>query len=211
MKNLTIQQHNGPEIAYIRQEHAGDKLIVNVLFPKFKAEIDELLKRFEGKPLELMGGYEVESENGPIDVTTMRTLKPQDPDYIHALSEAISDARDTTIDGKRIRSWVVDENMDSATMAKKIARRCPTSYSGQGIDLLISQIDKMDAEIKKQLEKFLNTGEISDIEAQGYSIKKLKAEQSMNEVAAFLTLDFIMKEPEKAIASLKKGHDKVEF
>lgn len=33
----------------------------------------------------------------------------------------------------------------------------------------------------------------------------------MNEVAGFLTLDWLLREPEKAIASLKKGHDTISY
>ena len=51
----------------------------------------------------------------------------------------------------------------------------------------------------------LNGSEISDYDAYGYSIKQLMEERNMTYPAALLTMDWLMKEPDAAVASLKRG------
>lgn len=43
----------------------------------------------------------------------------------------------------------------------------------------------------------------------GYTVARLIREHSMEPVAALLTLDWLSREPERAAASLRKGHDRV--
>lgn len=51
---------------------------------------------------------------------------------------------------------------------------------------------------------------ITDIAREGYTVKGLIKDYSMNPIAAYLTLDYLEKQPDEAKKSLKKGHDIVE-
>jgi prophage antirepressor-like protein len=48
------------------------------------------------------------------------------------------------------------------------------------------------------------SGVLPTIELEGYTISRLQKERGMNPIAAFLTLDWIQREPEKALRSLSK-------
>jgi len=81
------------------------------------------------------------------------------------------------------------------------------SYSGENLKVALQEIEKTSDEIKKAIETFLQTEKITEISREGYTVEKLMKEHGMNPIAAYLTLDFLEKEPEKAKESLKKGHD----
>lgn len=53
------------------------------------------------------------------------------------------------------------------------------------------------------------SGETPKIAVEGYSVASLAEKHSMKPIAAFLTLDWLTREPELAKASLHKGHDRV--
>lgn len=80
-------------------------------------------------------------------------------------------------------------------------------YPENKVNLLVPSLEKMSPAIKKALESFLLTGNNLELNLLGYSVEKLTREHGMNEIAAYLTLDWIVREPDKAIESLRKGHD----
>lgn len=49
------------------------------------------------------------------------------------------------------------------------------------------------------------------LQVEGYTLKRLAEEHGMNPIAAFLTLDWLVKEPEAALASLARGHDRIQL
>lgn len=101
--------------------------------------------------------------------------------------------------------------MEMERIKKLILGRYPGLYLDENIELLLSSIEKMDSSLRIKLENFLTSGEVSETVIQDYSVERLVKEHKMNELAAFLTLDWIKKEPLKAIMSLKKGYDIVKF
>lgn len=100
--------------------------------------------------------------------------------------------------------------MSNEEIVKLTQSKYPELYSNDKVHILTSGLKKMSLLVKKALETFLQTNEHEEINLLGYSIQNLTAEQGMNEIAAYLTLDWIIREPDKAIESLKKGHDFVE-
>lgn len=72
-----------------------------------------------------------------------------------------------------------------------------------GINSVIEDIEKMDSDIRTRLENYLTTGEISDIQINNYSIKRL-VDEGFNEISAFLTLSWIKEEPEVAIKAISE-------
>ena len=92
---------------------------------------------------------------------------------------------------------------------KRIDERYPGIYSGPQMESALESLisPSMDSEIRLHLEKFLTSGVLEDLTVEAYSVTRLKKEHGMNELAAFLTLDWLKREPEDAKASLAKGSD----
>lgn len=79
-------------------------------------------------------------------------------------------------------------------------------YSEQDISVLCSDLEQLDQALVPVLAKWIKDGDCSDsTEYSGYSINSLRAEYEMNSIAALLTLDWIIKEPEQAISAIKGG------
>lgn len=78
------------------------------------------------------------------------------------------------------------------------------------MDSTIEDIFKMDPDVQGRALKFLETGEIEDAEIEGYTVKKLTS-MSMNVLAAFLTQDLLLRDPDRAKAMLKRGWDRIAF
>ncbi|KKR28591.1 hypothetical protein A2715_03245 [Candidatus Woesebacteria bacterium RIFCSPHIGHO2_01_FULL_39_32] len=99
--------------------------------------------------------------------------------------------------------------MDEDAIKLRIQQKFPGLYPDKGLDLVAKKIQQFDTQLKLELEKFLETGEIPAREINGYTIDKLVKEHGMNELAAFLTMDWLIREPEKATESLHRGADKL--
>ena len=82
-------------------------------------------------------------------------------------------------------------------------------YSSKGASLVWRQLENLSPLLQNDFARWWDKKIIPNIEVNGYNFRMLMAEHSMNPIAAFLTLDWLIREPEKAKESLKKGHDKV--
>jgi hypothetical protein len=82
-------------------------------------------------------------------------------------------------------------------------------YSPYAADVTARELVAADPRIQEAFYRWWNTSEISDIEVEGHHLQRLADEHGMNPIAAFLTLDWLIKEPEAALASLARGHDRV--
>ena len=91
-----------------------------------------------------------------------------------------------------------------------ITKKYPDEYKNeQALEEIITKINKMDKDIYDALLKFLETGEHQEISSGSYSLSELMRSHSMNALGAYLTLDWLRKDPENAEKSLNKGHDNV--
>lgn len=99
--------------------------------------------------------------------------------------------------------------MNDNEIIDKIRAKYPDTYPGDKINTLISSLKEMSPVIKRGLASFLETGNHEEITLLGYSVEKLNKDAGMNEIAAYLTLDWIVREPDKAVSSLRRGHDVV--
>ncbi len=98
--------------------------------------------------------------------------------------------------------------MNNEEIINKIRSLYPNTYTiDSSVSILESGIEKLTPIIKKCIIYFLQSNSHLELILLGYSIEKLKKEQGMNEIAAYLTLDWIMHDPDEAIKSLNKGHD----
>ena len=99
--------------------------------------------------------------------------------------------------------------MDKDIFFNLVEQRFPSQYDDKGKEVLFEEYSKAGDPIKEDVGKYLNEGTVSDIEVEGYSIESLKNDHGMNELAALFTIDYLMKDPIAAKASLSKGHDSV--
>lgn len=82
---------------------------------------------------------------------------------------------------------------------------------GRGYDEKSAQLVAVDLiDLSQPLDAYLakwmqDESDMQDYSLHGYSIKQLMEERNMTYPAALLTLDWVMKEPDVAVASLKRG------
>ncbi|HTK09753.1 MAG TPA: hypothetical protein VL485_21455 [Ktedonobacteraceae bacterium] len=64
--------------------------------------------------------------------------------------------------------------------------------------------------IQKAFEQWWRgQGFAEQLEAQGYTLQRLMDEHNFRPVGAFLTMDWIMREPDQALRALARGYDRV--
>ena len=72
---------------------------------------------------------------------------------------------------------------------------------------LTKKIASLDMSLRDDFLNYWNTGEYScALVMRGYSLERLIKEWSMKPYGAFATLDWLIREPEKADAALKEGY-----
>jgi hypothetical protein len=81
------------------------------------------------------------------------------------------------------------------------------SYTKQSARVVLDKIKIMDQEIREAFEKYIIHKEKPEISVSNYSYEQLIQSYDMNPIAAFLTLDWLKREPKAAERLLKKGFD----
>lgn len=77
------------------------------------------------------------------------------------------------------------------------------NYTEKQAEIAIEDLQDLDSELRPVLESWLSEGVITEDKSfQGYTVKRLMELYQMEFVGALLTLDWIIKEPEKAAAGL---------
>lgn len=82
-------------------------------------------------------------------------------------------------------------------------------YSSSGVEIIAAQLLRLEPQLSAAFEEWWNSGNVPKAEIEGYSFERLQNEHGMNPIAAFLTLDWLLREPEKAKVALSKGHDRL--
>jgi len=90
---------------------------------------------------------------------------------------------------------------DKSTIKKNLINQ---GYDIKTASIVASELVLVDDSLQPLVEKWLDGNE-TDYECHGYSIYGLKMSRGMTYPAALLTIDWLLKEPEKALASLKRG------
>ena len=88
---------------------------------------------------------------------------------------------------------------------KIIAVLIKESYPDYMIEQTASKIENFEPEIKETFELWLLDGTVPKITLEGYTYKELIHQFGMKPVGAFITLDWLKKEPEKATKALERG------
>ena len=80
-------------------------------------------------------------------------------------------------------------------------------YSPQGAGLVATKLASCAPVVQQAFEQWWTTGRLPDLMVEEYDVARLAKEHNMRPVAALLTLDWLLREPAKARASLGRGHD----
>lgn len=73
------------------------------------------------------------------------------------------------------------------------------------VDGVVERISKLAPDIYSAFEEWFNTGIVREIEVEGYTVASLRQKKkNLNVVGAYLTLDWLRKEPEKAKYALNQ-------
>ncbi len=82
-------------------------------------------------------------------------------------------------------------------------------YPQTGAQLVANKLANCSPQIAVAFTGWWESRDLPGLNIEGYSLSQLMNEHNMKPIAAFLTLDWLIRETEKAKASLRKGHDKV--
>lgn len=82
-------------------------------------------------------------------------------------------------------------------------------YPPSGADLVANKVEGFRPETRRAFEAWWQSGEVPGLEAEGYTVARLVEERGLNPLAALLTLDWLLREPEAARAAVDRGHDRV--
>lgn len=85
------------------------------------------------------------------------------------------------------------------------------NYPRQGAEIVFDKLKCLDPKLREEFGIWWDGGEKPSYSVVGYTIEKLQKEHHLNTIAALLTLDWLIREPQKALMTLKKGHDYVKF
>ena len=82
-------------------------------------------------------------------------------------------------------------------------------YPPQGARPVAAKLAALSPVVAAAFDQWWSTGMLPQIEVEGYTPQELINNYRMNPIAAILTLDWLQREPKRALASLRKGHDDV--
>lgn len=82
---------------------------------------------------------------------------------------------------------------------------CAQDYPDYMLEQTVDKVERMDERIKLAFEDWVDSNVIPTIEIEGWNYAKLVEKFKMRPVAAFLALDWLTRDPEKAIKALNKG------
>lgn len=84
-------------------------------------------------------------------------------------------------------------------------------YREQDAERVANSLQTCAPVIQKAFEQWWRNGSIdAGLEIHGYTLKRLMDDYDFNPVNALLTLDWLLREPEMALAALSEGYDDIE-
>jgi hypothetical protein len=82
-------------------------------------------------------------------------------------------------------------------------------YPYKGAQLVAVKLEGSAPELRRAFLKWWEMGELPELGVEGFTVSQLIDQHHLNPIAAFLTLDWLIRQPEQAKAALRKGHDHV--
>jgi hypothetical protein len=83
-------------------------------------------------------------------------------------------------------------------------------YPPPGAQLVADKIERLHSDLREPFELWWNTGEVPTVEVEGYTVARLMTDHGLKPLAALLTLDWLLREPETAQATIARGHDRID-
>lgn len=84
-------------------------------------------------------------------------------------------------------------------------------YSSDDAEAVAGNLVATQPQVQDAFLHWWKSGEIPALEVEQYNVQRLVDEYDMNPIAALLTLDWLIREPEDALATLARGYDWVEW
>jgi len=101
--------------------------------------------------------------------------------------------------------------MSLASTASTVARLTSEfGYPEHGAKSVAVRLSQLQPALAVQAERWWDTGEPIALEVSGHSVDSLKRAHGLNDIAAILTLDWLIRDPKAALAQLARGHDRVQ-
>ena len=79
------------------------------------------------------------------------------------------------------------------------------NYPAHMVDKTIEKLETLQPEVMLTFTQWLYDGITPSISIEGITFQDLIAEYGMNPIGAFITLDWLIRDSEKAIRALKRG------
>ena len=89
--------------------------------------------------------------------------------------------------------------------SRESLQKCLSAYPEFMISGVIEKLNNLSPEIKQFFDEWLATGVEPKNEVNGYTYQELVNKRKFQPVNAFLTLDWLLKDTEAAIAALEGG------
>ena len=94
--------------------------------------------------------------------------------------------------------------MTQEDFVKNLLERC-NDYSSAEANFLFTELEHKTEAAKLAIKKWVLTGEKTVFQAKNWTSSDLEKEYAMNYIAAVLTVDWVIREPETAEKALKRG------
>ncbi len=78
-------------------------------------------------------------------------------------------------------------------------------YHGAAAKVMADRLSNVDSSLKPHVDEWLGSGKERDIVIYGISLIDLKAKFNLTYPAAILSMDWLIREPEKAKSSFSRG------
>ena len=82
---------------------------------------------------------------------------------------------------------------------------CSQDYPQYMLEQTADKLENMNSNLKVAFEDWANNGTIPTVEVEGWSYNRLIEKFKMRPIAAFIALDWLIRDPEKASKSLNIG------
>ena len=83
-------------------------------------------------------------------------------------------------------------------------------YPAYDAELMAEDIERLQPMLREPFEHWWNTGELPTVEVEGYTAASLTTEHDLTPPAAMTTLDWLLREPEVAKATIQRGYDRID-
>lgn len=94
---------------------------------------------------------------------------------------------------------------DAPTQAEIITRlQGESDYSASGAQLMARRLSSLSGQVAGVFGEWWQGGEVPELAIEGYTVSRLMEEQGHSVYAAFVTLDWLEREPQEALAVLER-------